>query len=189
MKLLKKLLAAALVGVMALTLLAGCAGSVNESELVDSLNDLHFLSYLSYDEPTGVETIVKGDSNLAKQVLSNIKSYAATHPNDTDSIYSYFYDYEEFDRDNISILPKDTNDIYYYAFLRLDEFQSEEFQKNRTYYIAQQLNMRGFMPLNKSDRALAYSDTATASIATDKFGDSEYLVIVFVQKATGPSAQ
>ena len=189
MKLLKKLLAAALVSVMALTFLAGCAGSVNESELVDSLNDLHFLSYYYYNEPTGVKTIVKGDSNLAKQVLSNIKNYAATHPNDMDSIYSYFCDYEEFDKDNISILPKDTNDIYYYAFLRLDEFQSEEFQKNRTYYIAQQLNMRGFMYLNEADSSLAYSDTATASIATDKFGDSEYLVIIFVQKSTGQAGQ
>ena len=44
MKFLKKLLAIALAGVLALTMLTGCAQSVNEKQLVDALNDLHYLS-------------------------------------------------------------------------------------------------------------------------------------------------
>ncbi len=57
MKLFKKLLAAALAGVLALTLLTGCSGMLNKSQLVDALNAMHFLNDPDYPE---VKTIVQG---------------------------------------------------------------------------------------------------------------------------------
>ena len=191
MKLLKKLLAAALVGVMALTLLAGCAQSVNEKELVDALNDLHFLS------DYGVDTIEKGDSKQAKQVLTNIKNFIATHPSYPYNAQEYLYNYDDYMRDFDAyfdnIVPNETNDAYHIAYLRMDEYQSKEFSKNRTAFIAQllykadnyyTLNWRN-IDLNNPEN---FETTATASIATDKIGDYEYLVIIFVQKAKTPAA-
>lgn len=191
MKLLKKLLAAALVGVMALTLLAGCAQSVNEKELVTALNDLHYLS------DYGVETIEKGDNKLAKQVLTNINNFIATHPSYPYNAQEYLSDYDYYMRDYSTyfdnIVPKDTNDAYHIAYLRMDEYQSKEFSKNRTAFIAQLLyKSDNYYTLNwrniDLDNPENFETTATASIATDKIGDYEYLVIIFVQKAKTPAA-
>ena len=69
MKLYKKLMAAALAGVMALSLLTGCGSAVNKKEFLDYLNDSKALSRNSNYDETGVKTIEEGDSTLAKEVL------------------------------------------------------------------------------------------------------------------------
>lgn len=192
MKLLKKLLAVTLAGVLALTMLTGCGQSVNEKQLVDALNDLHYLAYADYEE-TGVKTIVQGDNTLAKQALEKVKSYVSTHPNPgPNADYIFMNPYDEWDdMAGISkIVPENAKDAYYYTYLRLDEFQSKEFSKNKTAFIATNLaNRRSAILLNDIDfDPDNFETTATASIATDKIGDYEYLVIIFVQKAKTPAA-
>ena len=187
MKLFKKLLAAALAGVLALTLLTGCSGMVNKSQLVDVLNAMHFLNDPDYPE---VKTIVQGDSKLATQLLDNVATYIAEHP---DSYYSanralYAYDELDYMLGSNRVCPKDTKDLYYYTWLRLDDPQSKEFQQNRAYHIAEMIYQNHIRTLNEEDPdtdLYTYSDTATASIATKKIGEYEYLAIVFVQKCTG----
>lgn len=188
MKLFKKLLAAALAGVLALTLLTGCSGMVNKSQLVDALNAMHFLNDPGYPE---VKTIVQGDSKLATQLLDNVATFIAEHPDSYYSANSALYEYDDLDYTLGSnrVCPKDTKDLYYYTWLRLDDPQSKEFQQNRAYHIAECLIYQDYIrTLNKGDqdtRRCTYSDTATASIATKKIGEYEYLAIVFVQKCTG----
>lgn len=188
MKLFKKLLAAALAGVLALTLLTGCSGMVNKSQLVDVLNAMHFLNDPGYPE---VKTIVQGDSKLATQLLDNVATFIAEHPDSHYSANSALYEYDDLDYTLGSnrVCPKDTKDLYYYTWLRLDDPQSKEFQQNRAYHIAEILRYQDHIrTLNKGDQdthLCTYSDTATASIATKKIGDYEYLAIVFVQKCTG----
>ena len=188
MKLFKKLLAAALAGVLALTLLTGCSGMVNKSQLVDALNAMHFLNDPGYPE---VKTIVQGDSKLATQLLDNVATFIAEHPDSYYSANSALYEYDDLDYTLGSnrVCPKDTKDLYYYTWLRLDDPQSKEFQQNRPYHIAEILIYQDYIrTLNKEDpdtHLCTYSDTATASIATKKIGEYEYLAIVFVQKCTG----
>lgn len=188
MKLFKKLLAAALAGVLALTLLTGCSGMVNKSQLVDALNAMHFLNDPGYPE---VKTIVQGDSKLATQLLDNVATFIAEHPDSYYSANSALYEYDDLDYTLGSnrVCPKDTKDLYYYTWLRLDDPQSKEFQQNRAYHIAEILIYQDYIrTLNKEDQdthLCTYSDTATASIATKKIGEYEYLAIVFVQKCTG----
>lgn len=188
MKLFKKLLAAALAGVLALTLLTGCSGMVNKSQLVDVLNAMHFLNDPGYPE---VKTIVQGDSKLATQLLDNVATFIAEHPDSYYSANSALYEYDDLDYTLGSnrVCPKDTKDLYYYTWLRLDDPQSKEFQQNRAYHIAEILRYQDYIrTLNKGDQdthRCTYSDTATASIATKKIGEYEYLAIVFVQKCTG----
>lgn len=190
MKLFKKLLAAALAGVLALTLLTGCSGMVNKSQLVDALNAMHFLNNPDYPE---VKTIVQGDSKLATRLLDNVATFIAEHPDGCYNANSTLYDYDDLDYmlGSNRVCPKDTKDLYYYTWLRLDDPQSKEFQQNRAYHIAEILRYQDHTrtrTLNKEDpdtHLCTYSDTATASIATKKIGEYEYLAIVFVQKCTG----
>lgn len=187
MKLLKKLLAVTLAGVLALTMLTGCGQSVNEKQLVDALNDLHYLAYANHEE-TGVKTIVQGDNKLATQVLGEIKTYVSSHPNpgyNADAIFDMYG--SSYLSDSFTDITKDSKDAYYYTYMRLDEFQSKEFSKNKTAFIATNLyNRRSATLLNDIDfDPDNFETTATASIATDKIGDYEYLVIIFVQKCTG----
>lgn len=182
MKFLKKLLAIALAGVLALTMLTGCAQSVNEKQLVDALNDLHYLS--RYD----IDTIVQGDNKLANQVLGEIKTYITTHPQpgpNADAVFEMYGPRNSyFPASSFTDITKDSKDAYYYTYMRLNEFQSKEFSENRTAQIAQLLAYKGIpRPLNEVDSETTLETTATASIATDKIGDYEYLVIIFVQKA------
>lgn len=182
MKFLKKLLAIALAGVLALTMLTGCAQSVNEKQLVDALNDLHYLS--RYD----IDTIVQGDNKLANQVLGEIKTYITTHPQPGPNADAVFEMYgpgnSYFPASSFTDITKDSKDAYYYAYMRLNEFQSKEFSENRTAQIAQLLAYKDSLSeLNEIDPETTLETTATASIATDKIGDYEYLVIIFVQKA------
>lgn len=182
MKFLKKLLAIALAGVLALTMLTGCAQSVNEKQLVDALNDLHYLRY------NGVDTIEEGDNKLAKQVLGEIKTYITTHPQagpNADAVFEiYGHGNGYFPASSFTDITKDSKDAYYYTYMRLNEFQSKEFSENRTAQIAQLLASKDSLrPLNEVDPETTLETTATASIATDKIGDYEYLVIIFVQKA------
>ena len=194
MKLFKKLLAAALAGVLALTLLTGCSGMVNKSQLVDVLNAMHFLNSYDSDYPE-VKTIVQGDSKLATQLLNNVATYIAEHPDSRYNANRTLYNYEDLDYTLGSnrVCPKDTKDFYYYTWLRLDDPQSKEFQQNRAYHIAECLRYQEHTYIlneNYPDTDLyTYSDTATASIATEKIGEYEYLAIVFVQKCTGQAAQ
>lgn len=193
MKLFKKLLAAALAGVLALTLLTGCSGMVNKSQLVDTLNDMHFLRYYNPDFPE-VKTIVQGDSKLAKQLLNNVASFMTEHPDNYYSTNGMLESYHHLDYTlgSSRVCPKDTKDIYYYTWLRMDDPQSKEFQQNRTYHIAERLYRVACLNDFDSDfnpDMFTYSDTATASIATEKIGEYEYLAIVFVQKCTGNAAQ
>lgn len=180
MKFLKKLLAIALAGVLALTMLTGCAQSVNEKQLVDALNDLHYLRY------NGVDTIEEGDNKLAKQVLGEIKTYITTHPQpgpNADAVFE-MYRNSYLPASSFTDITKDSKDAYYYAYMRLNEFQSKEFSENRTAQIAQLLAYKDSLSeLNEVDPETTLETTATASIATDKIGDYEYLVIIFVQKA------
>ena len=187
MKLFKKLLAAALAGVLALTLLTGCSGMLNKSQLVDALNAMHFLNDPDYPE---VKTIVQGDSKLATQLLDNVATYIAEHPDSHYSANRALYDYDDLDYmlGSNRVCPKDTKDLYSYTWLRLDDPQSKEFQQNRAYHIAEMIYQNHIRTLNKEDpdtHRCTYSDTATASIATKKIGEYEYLAIVFVQKCTG----
>lgn len=163
-------------------MLTGCAQSVNEKQLVDALNDLHYLS--RYD----IDTIVQGDNKLANQVLGEIKTYITTHPQPGPNADAVFEMYgpgnSYFPASSFTDITKDSKDAYYYAYMRLNEFQSKEFSENRTAQIAQLLASKDSLSeLNEIDPETTLETTATASIATDKIGDYEYLVIIFVQKA------
>lgn len=192
MKLFKKLMAVALAGAMALTVLTGCGSVVNERELVATLNDMKALEevwdYEEYEDvETGVKTITRGSSALANQVLNKVKTYLETHPDSNNNAKSLLEDASNprWDEAKIrSIVPKDSKDAYYLAFLRVNEYQSEEFKNNKAGYMAQQLMYHNACTLNHiEDRTGTLGDNAVASVASAEIAGNTYLVVVFVQAA------
>ena len=198
MKLLKKLLAVTLAGVLALTMLAGCSDStaLNEKDFVEALNDLDYQS----TRLVHVETITAGDNTLAKQALGRIKQYAEANPNlypnlsTTEFLFLDTIRRIAIDKEDPTgvreLLPAATADTYYMYFLRLDEFQSREYQQNRAAHAAELLLYRGqggsilnSPKLTPSWAQDQYITTATASIATETINGHQYLVVIFVQAA------
>ena len=190
MKMIKKLMAVALAGVMALTVLTGCAGTLNKKEYINILNDMKVLGQ-------GV-TIEQGDSALAKEALSKAKVYAENHSQDlyptvdmcavnalSDAalvIDDHGVDHNGDCAKIRSIVPTDTKDQYRLLWAVVDEYKSKEFQNNQEFLNTMMTQMySNGAKLNKTEAELG--DTATASIATQKIGDTTFLVIVLVQAA------
>lgn len=186
MKMFKKLMAVALAGVMALTVLTGCAGTINKKEYVNALNDMKVLG-------EGV-TIEQGDSALAKEVLSKAKVYAENHSQAliptvdlcvTTALSNAAIDEDGYNKDCAkirSIVPKDTKDQYTLMWTIVDEYKSKDFQNNQDFINAAMAAERSSGELNEVDEE-KLGNTATASIATQKIGDTTFLVIVLVRAA------
>lgn len=179
MKMFKKLMAVALAGVMALTVLTGCAGAVNKKDAIAYLNDTKALA------DYGVKTIEAGDSALAKEVLSKVKTYAENHANKhvTEVTYAENALHSLYEDDDVAgiikaIVPDKTEDAYYLAYAIMPELKSKEMQNQRDYMIAQELE-DNIVELNGVDENLG--DKAVASIASTKIGDDTFVVVVFVQ--------
>lgn len=181
MKMLKKLMAVALAGVMALTVLTGCAGAVNKKDIVNTLNDLAKISGEEY-------TIEQGDDALARNALSKVKTYAENHNRGvyTTIEQSAMYALSSVSGDDLadikSIVPEKAKDQYTFMWTTLDEYQSKAFKNNESMVNVVKLAYNSDVKLNDIDPD-TLGKTATASIATQKIGDTTFLVIVLVQAA------
>lgn len=192
MKLYKKLMAAALAGVMALSLLTGCGSAVNKKEFLDYLNDSKALSRNSSYEETGIKTIEEGDSALAQEVLKKVKTYAENHTYENmttsaaaaQTALASVGDYDETNDDyaNIkSIVPKDTKDAYYISYTRVVNYQSKDGKNASDAMTAQRMTTP--VQLNKIEDRTTLGDKAVASIANETIGGEVFLVVVYVQAA------
>ena len=166
MKMFKKLMAVALAGVMALTVLTGCAGTINKKEYVNVLNDLIKVSGKDY-------TVEQGSDKLAKEVLAKVEVYAENHNRGeryTKTAVAYevlqaLTDTDGHDYADIkAIVPDGAKDQYTLMWTQLTDYESKAFK------------------LNEVDED-KLGTTATASIATQKIGEATFLVIVLVQAA------
>lgn len=178
MKMFKKLMAVALAGVMALTVLTGCAGAVNKKEYINIMNDMKVL------RGDGVETIEQGDSALAKEVLNKVKIFAENHvgkklDGTVDQLAEeVLSSVRSRDLADIKGIAKDSKDQYTLMWTVMDEYKSKEIQNNQDLINVMKAAQGNSIKLNT---ASAKSKTATASIATQKIGDTTFLVIVTVQ--------
>lgn len=189
MKMFKKLMAVAVAGVMALTVLTGCAGNVvNKKDIVNTLNDIAKCSEQDF-------TVEQGSDKLAKDVLAKTAAYAKDHTHKMDEDNDVFTaeeaavyalkdaTYGEDDAAGIrdAILPKDTKDSYMLMYTALDEYQSKAFKDNQSLVVlVKTMWQENMVALNNVETE---GKTATASIATQKIGDTTFLVIVLVRAA------
>lgn len=183
MKMFKKLMAVALAGVMALTVLTGCAGTINKKEYVNVLNDLIKASGKDY-------TVEQGSDKLAKEVLAKVEVYAENHNRGemrtkTAVAYEVLQDltYSNGDDADVkAIVPKDAKDQYTLMWTQLNDYESKAFKNNESAVNVIRMAMGNSCELNEIDED-KLGTTATASIATQKIGEATFLVIVLVQAA------
>lgn len=181
MKMFKKLMAVALAGVMALTVLTGCAGTINKKEYVNVLNDLIKVSGKDY-------TVEQGSDKLAKEVLAKVEVYAESHNRGerytkTAVAYEVLQNLNHRDPADIkAIVPKDAKDQYSLMWTQLNDYESKAFKNNESAANVIRMAMGNECELNEVDED-KLGTTATASIATQKIGEATFLVIVLVQAA------
>ncbi len=181
MKMFKKLMAVALAGVMALTVLTGCAGTINKKEYVNVLNDMIKVSGKDY-------TVEQGSDKLAKEVLAKVEVYAENHNRGerytkTAVAYEVLQNLNHRDPADIkAIVPKDAKDQYSLMWTQLNDYESKAFKNNESAANVIRMAMGNECELNEVDED-KLGTTATASIATQKIGEATFLVIVLVQAA------
>ena len=184
MKMFKKLMAVALAGVMALTVLTGCAGTINKKEYVNVMNDLLKVSGEDY-------TVEQGRDKLAKEVLAKVEVYAENHNRGemrtkTAVAYDVLQDltYRDVDDADIikAIVPDGAKDQYTLMWTQLNDYESKAFKNNESAVNVVKMAMGNSCVLNEIDED-KLGTTATASIATQKIGEATFLVIVLVQAA------
>jgi len=184
MKMFKKLMAVALAGVMALTVLTGCAGTINKKEYVNVLNDLIKVSGKDY-------TVEQGSDKLAKEVLAKVEVYAENHNRGeryTKTAVAYdvlgeLTSSDSHDRADIkAIVPDGAKDQYTLMWTQLNDYESKAFKNNESAANVIRMAMGNECKLNEVDED-KLGTTATASIATQKIGDTTFLVIVLVHAA------
>lgn len=191
MKLFKKVLAAALAGVLALSVLTGCNNSAATVTMVDALND--------WSKVYGVDTTFeKGNKELQEQVNALVKTVDEVgkgidfgDAKDFDDVYEAIRDdkaaglklkewAKQFTKANID----DGSPLYQYGFADISATLSASSSKN--IYYAEQLSMTSQYindpdndPDNHGEPNWISGDKYYVAVATGEVGGKKYMVALF----------
>lgn len=172
MKLFKKLMAVALAGAMALTVLTGCGGALNKADLIELLND--FMQ--------GKVTYTDAGAKQADAVIELLQTKydkASDEEKKTFDPRKALFGENEAEKElrgalGISETEKDTYSI---GIGQVKNYNSQYAKENQTalLYISMIESGRNTITLSGCDMV---SDHATISVDYVTFGDAEYFVIV-----------
>lgn len=172
MKLFKKLMAVALAGAMALTVLTGCGGALNKADLIELLND--FMQ--------GKITFTDAGAKQADAVIELLQTkynQASEEEKKTFDPREALFGETEAEKElrgalGISETEKDTYSI---SIGQVKNYNSQYAKENQTalLYISMIKSGRNTIVLYGCDMV---SDHATISVDYVTFGDAEYFVIV-----------
>lgn len=192
MKLFKKVLAAALAGVLALSVLTGCNNSAATVTMVDALND--------WAKVYGVDTTFeKGDEKLQRQVnaLAEIvneagKGIGSEDVKNLEDVYDAVMNNEaarlklqEWAKQFAKAKIGDGSPLYQYGFADINVTLSASSSKN--IYYANQLMMTSGTPINApetewghhGERNWTVGDKSYVAVATCEVGGKKYMVALF----------
>ena len=193
MKLFKKLMAVALAGAMALTVLTGCGSVVNEKELFSVIKDA------TQKISNGEGEIVQGDGTLAKQAFNLTKTYAENHQSfikehmgnldAVQEIVSTAAIRDSYNTEDIAglraIVPAGSRDAYYVSCAEVKDYQSKYMTENQMLELASDLmQMHGSVQINQN-RA-DYGDlgnTMTIHLYSGRIAEKNYVFMVTVVAA------
>lgn len=172
MKLFKKLMAVALAGAMALTVLTGCGGALNKADLIELLNDF----------TQGKVTFTDAGAKQADAVIELLQTKydkASDEEKKTFDPRKALFGETEAEKElrgalGISETEKDTYSI---GIGQVKNYNSQYAKENQTalMYISMIKSGRNTITLYGCDMV---SDHATISVDYVTFGDAEYFVIV-----------
>ena len=165
MKLFKRLLAVALAGVLALTVLTGCGG-VNQKELAAILGDMDGVTY---------QNIGEEEANKVFDVIQ--KAYPGLSKDEQENFHVGYV--EDAVKTALGI-QNDTKDLYRVSFAKMEKFSSEYLKQHDVYALAQ-LVRRNSVVLDTM--YYRQSNQGTISMKSVQFNGAEYLVVVTKQLA------
>lgn len=194
MKLFKKLMAVALAGAMALTVLTGCGSVVNEKELFSVLKDV------TQQMTNGEREIVQGDGSLAKQAFNLTKTYAENHQSfikehmgDMDAVQLIVADAGIRGSDNTdiaglrAIVPAGSRDAYYVSCAEVKDYQSKFMTENQMIELAMsliQMQMEGSVQINQNVAGYDnLGNTMTIHLYSGQIAEKNYVFMVAVVAA------
>ena len=197
MKLFKKLMAVALAGAMALTVLTGCGSVVNEKELFSVLKDY------TQQMTNGEGEIVQGDGTLAKQAFNLTKTFAENHQSAIKE-HPYYGPYDDAIQQIVldagvrnssntdmaglrAIVPAGSRDAYYVSCAEVKDYQSKlmtEKQMNELAISLIDMQMQGSVQINQN--VADYDDlgnTMTIHLYSGQIAEKNYVFMVAVVAA------
>lgn len=174
MKRLRKLLGILLTGVMALTLLAGCAGtaSLNEKEILATIKD--------YGKVFGSGDIETDTTNYAKKAADAIKTYYSDPEKDqTISVEELVASADRYSNDvaNIAaaVIPERSTDTFYLYCIAAEPYMVPSLKAQQNMLIAQSLLFSRSSQLSSSGRS---GDKVFISLCTETFNGKTYIFLI-----------
>lgn len=178
MKRLRKLLGILLTGVMALTLLAGCAGtaSLNEKEILATIKD--------YGKLSGYVDIETDTTNYAKKAAAAIKTYYSDPEKDQTIsveklVASAEYDYtpssaKDIAKIAVAVVPEGSTDSFYLHCIAAEPYMVPSLKAQQNMLIAQSL-LSHPSPLSRPGRS---GDKVFLSLCTETFNGKTYIFLI-----------
>ena len=188
MKLFKKLMAVALAGALALTVLTGCGSVVNEKELFNIMQDMA----ASNSEYEGETTLEPGDGSLARKAFYQLNDFAKDHTYEMEKRGDDFFD-DVIDsaggdhsdaRDYAglrSIIPEGSKDAYLVSCAEVPEVKNGLLNDVSNMMLAEKLVHGKQINPNVANRVDI--DKATVHLYSGKIGEKGYVVCVIVYAA------
>lgn len=174
MKRLRKLLGILLTGVMALTLLAGCAGtaSLNEKEILATIKD--------YYKVSGYGDIETDTTNYAKKAAAAIKTYYSDPEKDqTLSVEELVASADHYSEDvakiRAAVIPEGSTDSFYLNCIAAEPYMVPSLKAQQNMLIAQSLLFSSSSQLSSSDRS---GDKVFLSLCTETFNGKTYIFLI-----------
>lgn len=173
MKRLRKLLGILLTGVMALTLLAGCAGtaSLNEKEILATIKD--------YYKVSGYGDIETDTTNYAKKAAAAIKTYYSDPEKDqTLSVEELVASADHYSEDvaeiAAAVIPEGSTDSFYLNCIAAEPYMVPSLKAQQNMLIAQSL-LSHPSPLSRPGRS---GDKVFLSLCTETFNGKTYIFLI-----------
>lgn len=174
MKRLRKLLGILLTGVIALTLLAGCAGtaSLNEKEILATIKD--------YYKVSGYGDIETDTTNYAKKAADAIKTYYSDPKNDqTLSVEELVASADHYSEDvakiRAAVIPEGSTDSFYLNCIAAEPYMVPSLKAQQNMLIAQSLLFSSSSRLSRFDRS---GDKVFLSLCTETFNGKTYIFLI-----------
>ena len=174
MKRLRKLLGILLTGVMALTLLAGCAGtaSLNEKEILATIKD--------YGKLSGYVDIETDTTNYAKKAADAIKTYYSDPENDqTLSVEELVASADRYSNDvakiAAAVIPDGSTDSFYLHCIAVEPYMAPSLKAQQNMLIAQSLLSSFPSQLSRPGRP---GDKVFLSLCTETFNGKTYIFLI-----------
>ena len=189
MKLFKKLMAVALAGALALTVLTGCGSVVNEKELFNIMQDL-----APSNPETGEQvTLEQGDGSFARKVFYKLNDFAKDHTYAMEKSENEFFDKvigsaggdhsDAYDYAGLrSIIPEGSKDAYLVRCVEVPEVKNGLMNDMNNMLLASRL-VDHCTQINPNVASRLNFDKATVHLYPGKIGEKGYVVCVIVYAA------